>query len=30
MRSRVSQSKTVVLSQATMPKKPKFLVLPGF
>ncbi|MDA7947983.1 MAG: MBL fold metallo-hydrolase [Hyphomicrobiaceae bacterium] len=26
----VSPSKTVVLSQATMPKKPKFLVLPGF
>ena len=26
----VSQSKTVVLSQATMPKKPKFLVLPGY
>lgn len=26
----VSKSKTVVLSQATMPKKPKLLVLPGF
>ncbi|MEM8744427.1 MAG: MBL fold metallo-hydrolase [Pseudomonadota bacterium] len=26
----VNESKTVVLSQATMPKKPKFLVLPGF
>ena len=25
-----SETKTVVLSQATMPRKPKFLILPGF